>query len=435
MAMGMRGQPSQGSFVPQYYVAPPRYIQPPVGAGGGFYGNTVAQRSWLPPPAGLANLLPGLADFKFHPEPRPCGATAFPTTQLSHAMFQAKRVSMQPLATEQSTAPVRVTPGLQQVSNQMGTMCHQGGFSGNPIARSWLPPGIPPVPQRSWVPPPGGLADLLLGPAHFPFYPGPRPCGATIFPETQPSNDSFQAKPGSKQPLATLEEHTALAQNKECADCGAPAPEWASVNQGVLICIECAGCHRSMGAHISKVKSVTLDSWKPDEIQSFTSKGGNQKVNNDLLRSGGPPPPARGAPRAAIDNYIRKKYGGEKAADEKSTAPLKVGKTPGLQEDNLMGTTCHQGLVMVDIDSVDIGVERARDLRMLGPFFLSLKVQLSLGSQTSEPTSSRWGSENRSRMDSTRKKANAVGCAGALPLVSSLGRQLRLQATCGRRTH
>lgn len=276
-----------------------------------------------------------------------------------------------------------------QVSTHMGT-CHQGGFHWSDTAqRSWLP-GVPQrsVPQRSWVPPEG--LDLLLGTAEFKFYPEARQCAATA-----PTHETFQAKPVSKQPVATLHQHTALPENKECADCGAPAPEWASVNQGVLICIECAGCHRSLGAHLSKVKSVTLDSWKPEEVERFTAKGGNKKVNNDLLRSGGPPPPARGAPRVLIDEYIRMKYGGEKAADDKrSTSPQKSGKTPGLREvDDRMGTTCHQGLVMVDIDSVDIGVERARDLRTLGPFFLSLSVQLSLGSQTSEPTSHRRGSE------------------------------------------
>ena len=32
------------------------------------------------------------------------------------------------------------------------------------------------------------------------------------------------------------------------------------------------------------------------------------EVNKDLLRSGGPPPPARGAPRAELDEYIRRKW-------------------------------------------------------------------------------------------------------------------------------
>lgn len=41
-------------------------------------------------------------------------------------------------------------------------------------------------------------------------------------------------------------------------------PEWASVNLGALICEECAGVHRGLGVHISRVKSLTLDKWEPE---------------------------------------------------------------------------------------------------------------------------------------------------------------------------
>lgn len=69
-----------------------------------------------------------------------------------------------------------------------------------------------------------------------------------------------------------------------------------------------------------------------------------------------------------------------------------------------MGTTCHQGLVMVDVQSVDIGVDHARDLRMLGPLFLSLSVQLSIGSQKSDFTSHRRGSEKAGWSPPERKQ-------------------------------
>ncbi|XP_018510678.2 ADP-ribosylation factor GTPase-activating protein AGD2 [Brassica rapa] len=53
--------------------------------------------------------------------------------------------------------------------------------------------------------------------------------------------------------------------NDECAECNAPDPDWASLNLGVLMCIECSGVHRNLGVHISKVRSVTLDVkvWEP----------------------------------------------------------------------------------------------------------------------------------------------------------------------------
>ncbi|KAI9904752.1 hypothetical protein N3K66_001281 [Trichothecium roseum] len=53
--------------------------------------------------------------------------------------------------------------------------------------------------------------------------------------------------------------------NKSCADCGSTTKvEWVSINLGIILCIECSGIHRSLGTHISKVRSLTLD------IKSFT---------------------------------------------------------------------------------------------------------------------------------------------------------------------
>ncbi|RDL34630.1 Centaurin beta [Venustampulla echinocandica] len=51
-----------------------------------------------------------------------------------------------------------------------------------------------------------------------------------------------------------------------CADCGSGIKtEWVSINLAIVLCIECSGIHRSLGTHISKVRSLTLD------INSFTT--------------------------------------------------------------------------------------------------------------------------------------------------------------------
>ncbi|XP_022737861.1 ADP-ribosylation factor GTPase-activating protein AGD3-like [Durio zibethinus] len=77
--------------------------------------------------------------------------------------------------------------------------------------------------------------------------------------------------------------------NDKCADCGAPEPDWASLNLGVLVCIECSGVHRNLGVHISKIRSLTLDVkvWEPSVISLFQSLGNTfaNSVWEELLHS------------------------------------------------------------------------------------------------------------------------------------------------------
>ncbi|KAE8705223.1 ADP-ribosylation factor GTPase-activating protein AGD1 [Hibiscus syriacus] len=77
--------------------------------------------------------------------------------------------------------------------------------------------------------------------------------------------------------------------NDKCADCGEPEPDWASLNLGLLICIECSGVHRNLGVHISKVRSLKLDVkvWEPSVLALFQSLG-NFYVNSiwEELNSG-----------------------------------------------------------------------------------------------------------------------------------------------------
>lgn len=46
--------------------------------------------------------------------------------------------------------------------------------------------------------------------------------------------------------------------NDICAECSTPEPDWASLNLGILLCIECSGVHRNLGVHISKVGQKVL---------------------------------------------------------------------------------------------------------------------------------------------------------------------------------
>ena len=65
--------------------------------------------------------------------------------------------------------------------------------------------------------------------------------------------------------------------NNQCADCGAEAPDWASVNLGIFICIECAKIHKSIGPAVTHVRSVQLDKWTDKMIEDM-NKCGNARA-------------------------------------------------------------------------------------------------------------------------------------------------------------
>lgn len=93
--------------------------------------------------------------------------------------------------------------------------------------------------------------------------------------------------------------------NKVCADCKtAVHPRWASWSLGCFVCIRCSGIHRSMGTHISKVKSVDLDAWTDEQVENMLLWG-NDKANlywESKLPKGYVPDPLK------IENFIRTKY-------------------------------------------------------------------------------------------------------------------------------
>ncbi|CAC5356185.1 GIT2 [Mytilus coruscus] len=101
-----------------------------------------------------------------------------------------------------------------------------------------------------------------------------------------------------------------------CADCSAPDPTWASINRGVLICDECCSVHRSLGRHISQIKSLNKGQWSPtllSMVQHLANHGANSIWEHSLLdpsqsKHGKKKPGPRDQVHPVKAEFIRSKY-------------------------------------------------------------------------------------------------------------------------------
>ncbi|XP_074847175.1 stromal membrane-associated protein 1 isoform X1 [Carettochelys insculpta] len=138
-----------------------------------------------------------------------------------------------------------------------------------------------------------------------------------------------KAQKQNEQHQAILAKLLREEDNKYCADCEAKGPRWASWNTGVFICIRCAGIHRNLGVHISRVKSVNLDQWTPEQIQCMQDMG-NTKARI-LYEANLPENFRRPQTDQAVEFFIRDKYEKKKYYDKNAISVTSMSSSDAVQ--------------------------------------------------------------------------------------------------------
>ncbi|CAI9179616.1 unnamed protein product [Rangifer tarandus platyrhynchus] len=147
----------------------------------------------------------------------------------------------------------------------------------------------------------------------------------TASPSTSSIDSATDSRERSVKGESVLQRVQNVAGNSQCGDCGQPDPRWASINLGVLLCIECSGIHRSLGVHCSKVRSLTLDSWEP-ELLKLMCELGNSTVNQIYeaqCEGPGSKKPTASSPRQDKEAWIKDKYVEKKFVRRPPSAPAR----------------------------------------------------------------------------------------------------------------
>uniref|UniRef100_UPI00398F3F05 arf-GAP with coiled-coil, ANK repeat and PH domain-containing protein 2-like n=1 Tax=Pristiophorus japonicus TaxID=55135 RepID=UPI00398F3F05 len=121
---------------------------------------------------------------------------------------------------------------------------------------------------------------------------------------------SSLGKEGPREGPSVLQQVVRLPGNERCCDCGRADPRWASINLGITLCIECSGIHRSLGVHLSKVRSLTLDSWEPELLKLICALGNNvvNSIYEAEWQDAGVSKVTAESPRREKEQWIKAKY-------------------------------------------------------------------------------------------------------------------------------
>ncbi|XP_022919737.1 centaurin-gamma-1A isoform X2 [Onthophagus taurus] len=179
-------------------------------------------------------------------------------------------------------------------------------------------------------------------------------------------NESSKARklnnPGEASTIQRI--RSGVPGNDVCVDCDAPNPDWASLNLGVLMCIECSGIHRNLGSHISRVRSLDLDDWSPGQLSVMLAIGNN--IANSVFESRiqNHTKPTKTSSHEEKERWIRAKY------ENKEFLPLISSNSSMPLEQQLIDSVCSSNirqiilvLAQATIEQVNTTVNGGKDLR------------------------------------------------------------------------
>lgn len=214
----------------------------------------------------------------------------------------------------------------------------------------------------------------------------------SIAEELHANNNANKASPAHEDArrILNLVRQADSAYNSVCADCGSGSKvEWCSINLGVILCIECSGVHRSLGSHLSKVRSLTLDtnSFNPDLVDLLCRIG--NRVSNSiyeatLSRYETSMKPSEKSQHEAKMRYITAKYVDRSFVDYPSISPNDV--LLGSLSSNNVAAAYGALASRADVNMVD---ERTS----LPAVILSLLTTSPPSSPTKEAKSGEWKDE------------------------------------------
>ncbi|MCQ2821667.1 MAG: hypothetical protein MJ252_30785, partial [archaeon] len=105
-----------------------------------------------------------------------------------------------------------------------------------------------------------------------------------VVPEEDPNSNNPEIQSPDSSGNTHFDVYQALIDidecNKKCCDCGNEDPTHVSINNGIVLCSQCAMIHSSLGYSVSYVREI-LDPWD-DHLMAYMLMGSNSKFKRSM---------------------------------------------------------------------------------------------------------------------------------------------------------